>query len=569
MGKWRCIIAALLLILPACGSDTPTRLNTFTPLTAIVIEADLNALAQGTSTQLIARGNYSGLFTRDITSQVTWSSAQPTVAEFLSSPGRIKAKDLVSGVATITASLSGITATTNLTVSNATLTTLTITPQSFSLPKGLTQSFTVEGTFSDNSTQDETYDAVWSSSLDSVATISSEPADIRVATAVEVGQTTISAIYSGISASSTLTVTDAIPVFIAVKSAASTQLSLSTQAFTATGTYSDDSSRDISTDVTWSSSNAAVASIAADGKVKTLTPGTTVISATRGAIVGTSNLKVTGGKLTKIDLRLDPTEQIKGTFSRVTAIGTFDNATSRDITGAIGTWEVDSTKANVIAGGGNLVWLHTLDVTPGTKLSATYGSVPAGEISLVVIEPALTSLTIVEQALDLTSGTSASLSLIGVFSPASNQNLSPSATWSSLPETTTTVGDLGLEKGRVRALAEGSSVITAIYGEQTATTTVTVVARTLQSLTILPVTSPNPIIPGTAKQFRVEALYADGVRQDVTADATLTIDNSNVAIFLNQLSDPGLIVAVDAGAATLTAKLGDVISDTEALTVSP
>lgn len=567
MGKWLCIIAALLLVTSGCGSDTPTRLNTFTPLTAIVIEADLNTLAQGTSTQLIARGNYSGLFTRDITSQVTWSSAQPTVADFLSSPGRIKAKDLVSGVATITASLSGITATTNLTVSNATLTTLTITPQSLSLPKGLTQSFTVEGTFSDNSTQDETYDAVWSSSLESVATISSEPADIRVASAVAVGQTTISAIYSGITASTTLTVTDAIPVSIAVKSAASTQLSLSTQAFSATGTYSDDTSRDISADVTWSSSNPAIASIAADGKVKTLTPGTTVISATRGAIVGTSNLKVTGGKLTKIDLSLDPTEQIKGTSSRLSAIGTFDNATARDITGAIETWEVDSTKASVIDDVGNLVWLQALDVTPGTKLSASYGSVPAGEISLVVIEPALTSLTILEQAFDLTSGTSARLSLTGVFSPASNQNLAPSATWSSLPVTTATVGDLGFDKGRVRALTEGSSVITAAFGEKTATTTVTVVARTLQSLTILPVTSPNPIIPGTAKQFRVEALYTDGVRQDVTADATLTIDNRNIAIFADDVSDPGLIVAVDVGTATLTAKIGEIV-DTEAFIVS-
>ncbi len=92
MGKWLGIIVVFLLALPGCGTETPTRLNTFTPLTSIVITSNVVSLPAGTSTQLIATGNFSGLFTRDITNQVIWSSAQPLSADFPPDlpPGRFR-----------------------------------------------------------------------------------------------------------------------------------------------------------------------------------------------------------------------------------------------------------------------------------------------------------------------------------------------------------------------------------------------------------------------------------------------------------------------------------------------
>ena len=57
-----------LLGLSGCGdSSDPTRANNFTPLTSIEISADNPQIANSTSTQLRAIGNFSGLFTRDIT----------------------------------------------------------------------------------------------------------------------------------------------------------------------------------------------------------------------------------------------------------------------------------------------------------------------------------------------------------------------------------------------------------------------------------------------------------------------------------------------------------------------
>lgn len=569
MGKWLWIVAALLLSLPGCGSDdTPTRPNTFTPLTSIVIEADLTTLAQGTSTQLVAWGNYSGLFTRDITNQVTWNSEQSSVADFLpSTPGRIKT--FAPGPATITASLAGVEANPIvLSVSSSTLTALSIAPQLPSLPQGLSQSFTVVGTFSDSTTQDLTFDAFWESTDVTVATISNDVANKGETLALKIGATVISATFAAVSGGTTLTVIEPLPVSIAVKAVTTSQLSLLTQPFTATGTYSDGSTRDITTNVLWSSSNAAVASVATDGMVKTLTPGSTTISATLDAIVGMSNLKVTGGSLTRIDLNLDSAEPVKGTSRRVTAIGTFDNGTSRDITGAIETWAVTpGAQASVSGVTGNLAWVDALEETSSPlTLSASVGAVK-GEKILTVSAPPLSSLSISENALTLATGSSGRLTLAGIFSSVNTRDLTFSADWLSSTSAIASVGDIGLEKGRVHALTAGTTNITSTYGGQTATTTVTVVARTLQSLTILPVTSPTPIIAGTEKKFKVEALYTDGTRQDVTADVTWTIDNLNIAIPSDTIANPGLFVAVDTGTATLTATFGG-LNDIETLVVT-
>jgi hypothetical protein len=67
----------------------------------------------------------------------------------------------------------------------------------------------------------------------------------------------------------------------------------SSQTFTATGTYSDNSTQVLSSGVTWASTNTAVATIDSTGKVTALTKGSTTITATDGSISGSTTLTVT------------------------------------------------------------------------------------------------------------------------------------------------------------------------------------------------------------------------------------------------------------------------------------
>ena len=64
------------------------------------------------------------------------------------------------------------------------------------------------------------------------------------------------------------------------------------QQFTATGSYSDGSTQNLTSQATWSSSNAAVATVAAGGLATAFASGSTTISAASGGVVGNGQLIV-------------------------------------------------------------------------------------------------------------------------------------------------------------------------------------------------------------------------------------------------------------------------------------
>jgi hypothetical protein len=110
-----------------------------------------------------------------------------------------------TGTSSISASLNGITGSTVLTVTAATLQSIAVTPVNPSIAKGTTQQFAATGTYTDNSTQVLTGSVTWASATTSVATITAA----GLATGVGLGTSTISATLGGISGSTVLTVVSA------------------------------------------------------------------------------------------------------------------------------------------------------------------------------------------------------------------------------------------------------------------------------------------------------------------------------------------------------------------------
>src|SRR2546427_1592372 len=70
-----------------------------------------------------------------------------------------------------------------------------------------------------------------------------------------------------------------------------------TRQFTATGTYSDSSTQDLTAQVAWSSSNTGVATIDSAGLATSVAAGTTTITATLGLVSGNTTLTVTNATL--------------------------------------------------------------------------------------------------------------------------------------------------------------------------------------------------------------------------------------------------------------------------------
>jgi Domain of unknown function (DUF4082)/Domain of unknown function (DUF1929)/Bacterial Ig-like domain (group 2) len=71
-----------------------------------------------------------------------------------------------------------------------------------------------------------------------------------------------------------------------------------TQQFTATGTYSDASTQNLTSQVTWNSSNTGAATVTAGGLATAGATGTTTISAALGSVTGSTSLTVVAGPLT-------------------------------------------------------------------------------------------------------------------------------------------------------------------------------------------------------------------------------------------------------------------------------
>jgi uncharacterized repeat protein (TIGR01451 family) len=189
-----------------------------------------------------------------------------------------------------------ITAT--FTSSSVTLQSITVTPPTASIQAGATQAFTATGHFSDGSTAPVA--VTWSSANTAVATIN---AASGVATGVAAGGpvtiTATSTQTTTISGTAQLTVTaPVVLVSIAVTPANPTLVVGQTQQFTATGTFSDHSTQDLTSTVVWASSNTEAATISGGGLATGVTGGeTTTISATKPQgntnIVGTTTLNVT------------------------------------------------------------------------------------------------------------------------------------------------------------------------------------------------------------------------------------------------------------------------------------
>ncbi len=188
----------------------------------------------------MATGIYSDATTQDLSTSATWASSDPTKASISNAGGsQGLASSEAVGSTSVSATFNGVTGSTTLTVTAATLVSIGVTPATSSIAKGLTRQFTATGTYTDASTQNLTTTATWGSSDQETASISNAGGSQGLASSAAVGSTSISATFNGVTGSTTLTVTAATLVSIGVTPATPSVAKGLTRQFTATGTYTD------------------------------------------------------------------------------------------------------------------------------------------------------------------------------------------------------------------------------------------------------------------------------------------------------------------------------------------
>jgi uncharacterized protein YjdB len=421
----------------------------------------------------MATGTYTDTSTQDITTQVTWASSNNATASVSNSAGSEGlATAIAIGTVNITATLGLVVGTTQLTVSAATLVSLQIDPPNPTILKGNSQPFTATGTYTDNTTQDLTVQVTWSSSLTSVATISNVAGSQGVATSVAPGVTTITAALGVVTTTTTLTVNPATLVSIAVTPTPQTVAKGTTVQYTATGTYSDASTANITTLVNWSSSNGAVASVSnaagSEGLASTLGVGGPItITATLGAVTGTAQLTVTPAVLQSITIAPASASIPVGLRVFFVATGHYSDASTQNLTAQAAWSSSNNTVATVANGGGNKG--RATGVSAGTvTVTAAFGGL-TGTAQLTVTTATLVSIAVTPASSTINIGATLQYTATGTYSDANTYDITGIVNWSSTNSPpggppVASISNAAGTKGRATGVRVGDSTIAATLG---------------------------------------------------------------------------------------------------------
>jgi hypothetical protein len=237
------------------------------------------------------------------------------------------------------------------------------------------------------------------------------------------------------------------------------------QQFTATGTYSDSSTQNLTSSVTWSSTNTAAATISSAGLATAAGTGTTTISATSGSISGSTTLTVTAPVLVSIAVTPANPSIIKGGTQQFAATGTYSDNSTQNLTSSA-TWSSTNTAVATISSAG----LATGTGTGSTTISATSGSI-SGSTNLSVTAT-LVSIAVTPTNPSISQGGTQQFTATGTYSDGGTLNLTSSVTWSSTNTAVATISGTGLASG----VAQGTTTIQATSGSISGSTTLTVSA---------------------------------------------------------------------------------------------
>lgn len=248
-----------------------------------IADANPGNIPKGIDHALIANGTFTDGTVEDVSAQVMWTSSKPAVATVAA--GVVHAVDV--GSAMITAAEDTITATANVGVSAAVLKSLALDHPDSSLALGRGLTVKAIGTYSDNSMQDVSSVAQWTSSS-GAATVA-----LGVVTTKTVGMSTISAALDSKAVSLTLTVTPAVVDHVAIVPSGAIKLMQNQKAqLHANLVYSDGTIVD-ATGGTWTSTTSA-ATVSAGLVTAGGAGGTGMLTISSGGFNASTPLTVTG-----------------------------------------------------------------------------------------------------------------------------------------------------------------------------------------------------------------------------------------------------------------------------------
>jgi trimeric autotransporter adhesin len=360
---------------------------------------------------------------------------------------------------------------------------------------------------------------------------------------------------------------------ISVQSTVTTVAAGNTVQFTAQGTFSDGTMRDLTSLVTWATT-APVATIDPSGLAKTYTQGSTDVTAAfntpGGLISGNATLAVTAPALVLIGVT-DNTNLLpsvnplanhakiaQGTSKGFKAYGIYSDGGERIQTKAV--WSVTPNPNSIasIDANGIVTGLSAGTVTITATDSATSIS---GSATVNVTAETVTGIVVLPVGQTIVPLSQLSFAALGKFSDGTTQDVTLNVHWSSTAPAVATVETRGFV-GRVTGVAPGSTMIQASLGAVTGTAPLTVSSATPISITLAPASAGVAI--GSTLQFVANGTFSDGTKRQINRGTAWTVTPSNGSIATVDVN--GVVTGVAAGSAMVKAQFG-AVSQTAVLTV--
>lgn len=308
--------------------------------------------------------------------------------------------------------------------------------------------------------------------------------------------------------------------------------------FHAYGSYSDGTTRDITSSVTWSTSNAGAT--VSSGIANGASAGTSTVTATSGDVTGAATLAVQSATLVSIDVAPVDRSKAPGLSQQFTATGNYSDGATYDIT-TQATWESSTPGVATINNSG----LATAVAAGNTTISASLGG-KKGSTGLTVTAANIDSISVAPASLSVPLGAKANFTATASLSDGTAQDVTNAAAWSSSDNATAIVNG-----GVVSPLRAGQVTITANYNGKTASSTLTITTATVQSIeftnagqTVTSISVPK----GATLNLKATAVYTDNARVEVTNSATWTSDKQTIATVTN-----GAVKGVSPGSANVNA----------------
>ena len=506
-------------------------------LTSLRFEPASASLPLGATHKFLVRGLYSDGSQRDLTSVAALSVGHPQLLALTSAPGEVRG--VGQGSTTVTAAYGGRSSTAAVSITAAVLNRLDVAPANTSFPAGTTQQFQAIGLFSDGSTRDLTSSASWTAGDSTVLEL--EGGRGR---GLRTGTSSVSASYQGFTGRATAQVSSAVVTGLTLDPATAQLPNGLTLSLKATALYSDGTSRDVTEETTFVSSDSTVATVSTSeprGVVRGLGVGTASVRADFAGQTARTALTVTGAVVNELRLEPSAVQVAAGTSHTFVVRALMSDGSQLDVTSQAALEVEEPSVASPTGAAGQV-----RGDTPGSSgLTATYLGKTA-RATLTVGPALLTSLEVSPSSSSIPVGLSQQLIATGIFSDGNRQDLTDSVNWSAADPAIVEVDAAGAARG----LAVGSTRVTAMLLDTQAECQVVVSSAVVSRLTLSSATTTLP--KGLTQPLTATAHYTDGSDREVTSQAAFDSSDRAVAVVSN--AEPrGIVSALQPGSFTATA----------------